>query len=263
MHLKGLANAKKQQVDIAKDFADLINELNTGTGQEVEEPAILDFATAITNARKALSDGDYEGAIDGAEGLAEMIRTMRDNGTETDLVLQGLAQQAANLANDAAGKRVEQEASQLEKAQQSIDKLVTRAEFLKHIELGFDQASADKNLSDIQQILQQQLNQNPLVMSVNLAQGVDLKQAEGLLDKVGVKPLVPNVPQLPDNTTPIIRPLQLDTSEAERQIDAITEQAAKPVVKELYVNAAGNSFSDRKSSTEATFKDEATKRGKR
>lgn len=262
-HLKGLADAKKQQVDIAKDFADLINELNTGSGAEVEEPAILDFATAITNARKALSAGDYEGAIDGAEGLAEMIRTMRDNGTETDLVLQGLAEQAANLANDAAGKRVKQEASQLEKAQQNIDKLVTRAEFLKHIELGFDQALADKNLSDIQQILQQQLNQNPLVMSVNLAQGVDLKQAEGLLEKVGVNPLVPNVEQLPDNTEPIIRPLQLDTSEAERQINAITEQAAKPVVKELYVNAAGNSFSDRRSNTEAIFKDEALKTGKR
>lgn len=262
-HLKGLADAKKQQVDIAKDFADLINELNTGSGAEVEEPAILDFATAITNARKALSDGDYEGAIDGAEGLAEMIRTMRDNGTEADIVLQGLAQQAADLANEAAGKRVEQEASQLEKAQQSIDKLITRAEFLKHIELGFDQALADKNLRDIQQILQQKLNQNPLVMSINLAQGVDLKQAEGLLEKVGVNPLVPNVEQLPDNTTPIIRPLQLDVSEAERQINAITEQAAKPVVKELYVNAAGNSFSDRRSNTEAIFKDEALKTGKR
>lgn len=262
-HLKGLANAKKQQVDIAKEFADLINELRTGSGQEVEQPAILDFATAITNARKALSDGDYEGAIDGAEGLAEMIRTMRDNGTETDLVLQGLAEQAANLANDAAGKRVEQEASQLEKAQQTIDKLVTRAEFLKHIELGFDHPLANQNLNEIQRFLQQQLNQNPLVMSVNLAQGVDLKQAEGLLEQVGVNPLVPNVPQLPDNTEPIIRPLQLDVSEAERQINAITEQAAKPVVKELYVNAAGNSFSDRRSSTEAIFKDEALKTGKR
>lgn len=262
-HLKGLEDAKKRQVDIAKEFADLINELRTGSGQEVEQPDILDFASAITNARQALNNGDYEGAIDGAEGLAEMIRTMRDNGTEADIVLQGLAQQAADLANEAAGKRVEQEASQLEKAQQSIDKLITRAEFLKHIELGFDQALADKNLTDIQQILQQKLNQNPLVMSINLAQGVDLKQAEGLLEKVGVNPLVPNVEQLPDNTTPIIRPLQLDTSEAERQINAITEQAAKPVVKELYVNAAGNSFSDRQSSTNAVFKDEALQKGRR
>ncbi|PHS70536.1 MAG: hypothetical protein COB22_07880 [Cycloclasticus sp.] len=262
-HLKGLEDAKQRQVDIAKSFADLIRELNTGAGKEIEQPDILDFASAITNARKALSDGDYEGAIEGAEGLAEIIRTMRDNGTEADIVLQGLAQQAAKLANEAAGKRIEQEASALEKAQQSIDKLITRAEFLKHIELGFDQKLADKNLSDIQKILQQRLNGNPLVMSINLAQGVDLKQAEDLLKQTGVTPLIPNIPQLPDNTTPIIRPLQLDTSEAERQIDAITQKATQPVTKKIYVSEGGASFSDRPNGTAATFKEEAIGKGSR
>ena len=262
-HLKGLADANQQRLDIAKEFADLINELNTGSGEEVEEPDILDFASAITNARKALSNGDYDGAINGAQGLAEMIRTMRDNGTEADLVLQGLAQQAADLANDATSQKVGDEEKKLADSKKTIEELVAKAKQLKDIEVDFNDELAKANLERIRQALQQEMNKNPLVMAIQMGQSDGEKAANALLKEQGITPLSPEIKPLPDNTTPIIRPLQLDTSEAERQINAITEQAAKPVVKELYVNAAGNSFSDRRSNTEAIFKDEALKTGKR
>jgi len=264
-HLEGLKRAQEQQIDIAKEFANFVREINQGAKSETDEPDILDFATTLTNARKLLKEGDYDGAIDGARGLADMIRTMRDNGTEADIVLSGLAQQAEKLANDAASKQVEKEGEKLKQAEDSIDSLVSKAEFLKHIELGFDEQLAERNMQQIQNILQQQLIKNPLIMSVQMATGPDLKGAQKLLEAVSANSsqFVPEVPELPADTTPIRRTVELDTEAAERKLDDLSKKAAAPVTKKVFISADGTSFSDRPAGVNETVAREARKKGSR
>jgi len=182
---KDLATAK----DIAAEFQQLIDDVSGGGAKNAEDLTIIDFASSITNAQNALRAGDFDGAINGAKATADVIRKLKDEGTESDIVLTGLAQKLKRFAQEAAAAKLEQSQSEVGKANQAL------------------QAKADDS--------------------------------------------------------PIATKLILDTTEAEQQLDALVQKASASITKQIFVNAAGNSFSDRQNNTQAIFKEEALKKGKR
>jgi len=61
-------------------------------------------------------------------------------------------------------------------------------------------------------------------------------------------------------------PIIVNVEEARRQIELLRQEAGRPIIttiETVYTNKAGNSFSDRQNNTQAIFREEALKKGKR
>jgi len=107
---KALSDDLDKAKDITSEFQNLINEMQSGPDKAAEDLTIIDFAASITNARQALNEGDFDGAISGAGDTAAMLRQMKEAGIESELVLTGLAQQLKRVAEQAAaGKSAAQQ----------------------------------------------------------------------------------------------------------------------------------------------------------
>ena len=95
--------------DVSREFQSLIEEMRSGPEKEGKDLTLIDFSASITNARDALSEGDYSGAIEGARDTAEMLRKMKEAGTESDLVLAGLAARLKRVADEAAAGQINED----------------------------------------------------------------------------------------------------------------------------------------------------------
>ncbi|RCX31701.1 tape measure protein [Thioalbus denitrificans] len=160
-----IKSAQQQRKDIEKEFQEARDSIGKSE-KAPEELTTLDFAGFITGARNALSDGDLEGAIAKAREAKDLVMQMQQGGNYSDLVLRGLIDQAAAVANEAAKAQEEQAKAEAGAAQQQIQQLLADAEYLKQIEIGFDAEGAQQSADDLRAQLQAKLQDNPLVLPV-------------------------------------------------------------------------------------------------
>ena len=113
------------------------------------------MAEQINKAQKALVSGDGEKAVAATEKAAEQLRAMKEAGTESDIVLTGMAMKLKQLGIDAAKlnqsqlidkKQAENDISELDLALSTITKKEWRIPI--RVEVIGDIPSFSKNLAN-------------------------------------------------------------------------------------------------------------------
>lgn len=161
--------AQQRTKTLAQQNKDFIEGL--GRSGSSGEATALDASAQITKARGTLRQGDLEGAIRQAERAKQIVQQLDQSGQESTLVLQYLAKQIAQIQDEAsqgleaeAAAGVEQERQRAAEIQQLITETVAKAEWLKQLEVGFDQAGAEASADELRQVLEAKLAKNPIVI---------------------------------------------------------------------------------------------------
>lgn len=162
---KALETARKRREQIAKANDDFIAGLNARPTPD-REANTGDVQAQIARARQANVSGDFEAAIKAGEQAKKLITDISAAGGSSADVLSFLAKQVAALQDQAAAGAEQAEQAKVAAVQDTINKLRTDAEFLKFISVGFDQAGAAASADQLRAMLQENLQQNPLVLPV-------------------------------------------------------------------------------------------------
>lgn len=126
---KALKDAKKSAKELKEEFADLTSEMRRGT-EEAKDLTVLDVKTEINKATRALDQGDEEGALEGARKAGDLLRTMKEEGKETDIVLTGMAQLLEQLAGNIAKASTEDELIKADASKAALDELIAKKQKL-------------------------------------------------------------------------------------------------------------------------------------
>ncbi|MFT3758427.1 phage tail tape measure protein [Thauera sp.] len=131
----------------------------------------LDAQYQITQARGALGRGDLEGAIKQAERAKQIVQQLDQSGQESAYVLQYLAKQIAQVQDEAAAglegeadANIKKQQAHAEELLKLITQTVADAEYLKMLEIGFDQAGAEASADQLRAALEAKLAANPIVI---------------------------------------------------------------------------------------------------
>jgi len=141
--------AMKARADLAKEFAQLVKDMNAPADQG---PATFGDLTALkASARQALQRGDTEEAIRQAREAGEVLRELKESGANS-YGFSGIAAELAQLADEAARldelnadvERIDAQA-RLDQIKAGMDDLLTQAEAFKRLNVeftGFEQSAA-------------------------------------------------------------------------------------------------------------------------
>lgn len=167
--IKAREAAEKRRANLAQTNKDFIDGL--GQGGATKDRSSVDAQNAITKARGLAGQGDLEGAIKQAERAKQIVQQLDQSGQESAYVLQYLARQIAQVQDEAAAgleteaaAAIEQERARAEQIQQLITETVAQAEWLKMLEVGFDQAGAEASAEQLRAALEAKLAANPIVI---------------------------------------------------------------------------------------------------
>ena len=160
-HLAQLRQYKEDAKAIAKEFSDFVDEIQQG---QQSTPDLIDTGKIGLDARTALNRGDYQAALNLARKAKDAIGQMKEAGTESHVVLLGLARDAERTANAAAQARVKEAQAQAEAQKKVLDEVAQRIKDLPKAELKFDEGGLRVELKRIQQMM----NENPLIQPVQL-----------------------------------------------------------------------------------------------
>jgi len=94
-----LRKAKQEQANIERQFQDLVEDITTPADEDV---SLSDVFLANTRARAALEQGQAEQSIRLAQRGGELLRKLKEEGSETGGTLRFLATQLQQVANEAA-----------------------------------------------------------------------------------------------------------------------------------------------------------------
>lgn len=162
---KALENARKRREQLAKSNDDFIAGIGQSRKPE-REANTGDVQAQIARSRQALAGGNFEDAIRAGERAKSLISEIDKAGGSSADVLGYLAKQVKALQDQAAAGAEQAEQAKLATIQDAINKLRTDAEWLKTINVGFDQAGAAASLETLVTTLQEKLKNNPIVLPV-------------------------------------------------------------------------------------------------
>jgi len=184
--IKAREAAEKRRANLAQTNKDFIDGL--GQGGATKDRSSVDAQNAITKARGLAGQGDLEGAIKQAERAKQIVQQLDQSGQESAYVLQYLARQIAQVQDEAAAgleteaaAAVEQERARAEQIQQLITETLAQAEWLKMLEVGFDQAGAEASAEQLRAALEAKLAANPIVIPAVVVDPISEDAATGRL----------------------------------------------------------------------------------
>lgn len=162
---KALAKANQERKQLAQANADFYANISGKPKAKEDKPLnLIDVGAETAKARQALVAGDFEGAIKAGERAKQIITQIGEAGTHSELELKGMAREIAAIQDKAAAGKEDQAQQDVDGIQAAIQDLVQRAEFLKHIEIGFDQDKANQSADELHTLLQEKLAKNPIVI---------------------------------------------------------------------------------------------------
>ncbi|MDZ7735882.1 MAG: hypothetical protein U5P41_07130 [Gammaproteobacteria bacterium] len=140
---RDLEQIQQERVAIEEEFASLVDRIRSrGAAGPEEELDFIDIAGIQARARQALAAGDFERAIELAREAGKGLEELQEAGETNTLALAGTAQNIRRIAEEAARAREEAAQANVEQIAGTIEELTARAEFLRRIEIGFDEESA-------------------------------------------------------------------------------------------------------------------------
>lgn len=182
-----LKESVENQQRIQEEFSDLTESQRT--------PSSAETTLRSFDAQRALQQGDAEQALRIARQAAEAVRELRSAGdTSASLTLTG-----RRLQEVAAAAQKEIDARKLEEVERSIIKfraeaktvadtiedLVIRAKALEQLEVSFDKAKAIDDAHALWQVLNAELAENPIFVTVKLKR--EGNEGEDLIKSAEVK----------------------------------------------------------------------------
>lgn len=163
---RAVEDIQKKKTDALKNQAAFEAELLAGPKKKPEQTTLSDVGAGIADARQSTVSGDTDAALKKVEALRENLRAMKDAGTESSLVLSGLAKEIAGIENTALSKAGDKAAKDEEAAKNKLIELQGIAKTLEAIKIGIDQAAAEAALKATQTKLQAFADANPIMQRV-------------------------------------------------------------------------------------------------
>lgn len=209
---KHLEAARKKREGIEQANKDFFSKLRAGPEKPKGELNTIDVAVDTSAARQAIVAGDYAAAGKSIDAAREKILAMKQagidaakaleaaetpeaafaaraavNASQSMLVLEGLAREVAGLASQ-MGKAEEDAASaQVAAIDQAIQDTVKKAEWLKHITIGFDQDAAIQSAEALRAAIQEKLANNPLKLGMVVVQQGEAKADPRIDQMLGIE----------------------------------------------------------------------------
>lgn len=162
-----IKDAEDAEKALAKSFRDANRELSD-TAKYGNGGSALDISSRLQGARQLINQKDMEGAVKAAEKARDMILDLNREGSESSYVLQYLMKQAEQIGIEAAQGVKEQRKSDLEDASDLILRILSEAERLKALKVGFDDTEAQQKANELISSLQKEFSANPLELPVIL-----------------------------------------------------------------------------------------------
>ncbi|MBW5416109.1 MULTISPECIES: phage tail tape measure protein [unclassified Pseudomonas] len=128
-----LKKSQDRRKDIAKDFASLVTDMQSGGAGST----INDVSSAKVAARNALQAGDTAGAIREAERAAKILQDLKQAGENT-YGFSGIAKELQQIANSAAQLDEANAQKGVDAAKKQVDDLVAYASALQRIQIGYE-----------------------------------------------------------------------------------------------------------------------------
>lgn len=163
---KKVEDIQKRRAEAVKRQAAFEAELLAGPKKKPQDLSYGDFQDAQAAARQAAVSGDPEEALRQVEALRESLRAMKEAGTESNLMLSGMAKELDTIENTALDKAAAKAEGEQETAMNKLIELQGIAKTLEAIKIGIDQAAAEAALKDAQGKLQTFADANPIIQRV-------------------------------------------------------------------------------------------------
>lgn len=132
-------------------FAQLKDEM-ARSSDEADRFSFTDVVGEMTKARRAINEGDFSGAITGAERAGEMLRKMKENGDESDGVLTGLALKLQEIVRIATESQEQKELIDAQKSIGEAEKIKAKLEEITQQKVQFDVAVNTEPLEALRKI---------------------------------------------------------------------------------------------------------------
>jgi TP901 family phage tail tape measure protein len=127
-----LKKAQDRRKDIAKDFASLVTDMQSGSAGTT----LNDVSSAKVAARNALQAGDTAGAIREAERAGKILQDLKQAGENT-YGFSGIAKELQQIANSAAQLDEANAQKGVDAAKKQVDELVAYASALQRIQISY------------------------------------------------------------------------------------------------------------------------------
>lgn len=166
-------DAQTRRIEIEKRFSDLSDSFRNGKGEERNDFASMTDARA--KARQALAAGDTQAAIEQAEKAAQILEAMRDAGENT-YGFAGIADDLGRIAVEAAKLDENAAATDMETHRTNIEALMTEAEALSRIPVGFesDAESEEQTKQRLMQLAQEWAKYMAVPVSFTMPDGTEV-----------------------------------------------------------------------------------------
>lgn len=116
--------------DTREKFQRLKEEMQGGGGAETSTN-LFDVVKAMNQARESLNEGDFDGAIKGAEGAAEKLRALKESGDQGLGTLTTIAMKLQAIAEEASQGKIDKELIQADESIQEVDKIKAKIDELE------------------------------------------------------------------------------------------------------------------------------------
>ncbi|MCS3902799.1 TP901 family phage tail tape measure protein [Methylohalomonas lacus] len=183
---KELQRVVDEREAIEQEFRELTERIRSGGDQGADTLDFIDIASIQNQAQQALNAGEFERSIQLARRAGEGLEALQQAGDSNRLALSGVAEAIRRIANDAAAAREEAQQAEVDQIQTTINELVERFKALQTIEIGFDEDNARQRADNILKAIQEQLNQSPVQIPVEITSpdAPKLSVADELLRRV-------------------------------------------------------------------------------
>jgi len=129
-HLSKLKSLQDQQKSVDQEFADLADEMRSDKEPD-KEPELTDIQDLRAQGKQQIAAGDFEGAIESARKAGELLREMKEEGSESNLVLAGTAELLRQMANEASQGKTDKGLLDADASKAEIDELKAKIEEIK------------------------------------------------------------------------------------------------------------------------------------
>lgn len=129
-HVSNIEDLLEKRKDLNKQFDSLKEDLASDAEPD-EPPDLRDIQDLRAQAGKQIAEGEFDDAIESAQKAAELLRQMKEEGTESNIVLAGTAEILRQLAIEASEGKEKSLLVDAEKTKTEVDGVKEKVEQLK------------------------------------------------------------------------------------------------------------------------------------
>lgn len=140
-----LKDVQEENKDIEQEFEDALAKIKRGHGGRAE-PSFIDAASLTRQARDAIEAGDIEEALRLAREATRTVDELNEAGKTSTLALIGQQNQINAVVKQITAAREKAAEAERDKASKIVDDILTKAEALETLKVGFESEEAEEAL---------------------------------------------------------------------------------------------------------------------